>query len=206
MQQPQDPALVAIGLREPAIQAPDTRCRGVASLQQTGGRAVGDLPITNAVQLQFPSEIILAPSEIGLFHVAEIRTEGRPRQTVHDVPGVPFARRAGLEALRMTQRPLELPLFAVLRLNEGLRRREQQRRVVHVIVAEELPAPHVLHVEPARREPDDRDREFPAVLAAVGSEWLDVDPGAGLWIDAVDIDDFVIQDVGDVVGHLAAYC
>lgn len=60
-----------------------------------------------------------------------------------------------------------------------------------VIMAEQMTGPKILHVEPARWKTDNRDHEFPAVVAAIGGKRLDVDPGAGLRMDSVDVQNSV---------------
>lgn len=119
---------MAASLRELLI-ATDIVDRGASLLKQTGGRAVADFPVTRPVELQFPGEIVLTPSRIGVFHVAQMRAERRPCQTVDDVPGVSFAGGVRLEAFRMTQGPLELPLLPVLRLDQRVREGKQERWV-----------------------------------------------------------------------------
>lgn len=87
---------------------------GVYLLQQTQSVAIGDLPVTLGIELQLPRQIILAAGEIRFLHGTEVWAQRRPGQTVDDVPGVALAGRARLETFRMTQRPLELPVFSVL--------------------------------------------------------------------------------------------
>lgn len=60
-----------------------------------------------------------------------------------------------------------------------------------VIMAEQMTGPKILHVEPARWETDNRDHEFPAVVAAIGRKKLHVDPGSWLWMDSVDVQNSV---------------
>lgn len=103
----------------------------------------------------------------------------------------------------MTQRPLELPVPPVLGLDRGIRRWKKHRRVVAIIMAEKMAGPDILHVEPAGRKTDYWDHEFPAVVAPIGRKRLDGSPGAGLWMGAVDVQHFVIEEVDDVVARVA---
>lgn len=124
---PQDPALVAGCWRERLLA---TCHRGsiitledIRRLQQTGGSAVRDFPIARGIQLQLPSEVVVAAGEVFFVDLAHDRAEWRAREAVDDVLGVPLAGRAGPEAFRVGQRPLELPVCAVLGLTRGLWRR-----------------------------------------------------------------------------------
>lgn len=169
-------------------------------MQQTGGSAISDFPVTHAIKLELPRQIVLATGEILFVHGAEVRVKRCPGQTVDDVPGVSFTGRVGLEGFGMTQCPLELPVSPVLGLDSGIRRRKEEGVVVTIIMTEKMASPDNLHMEPAGREGDNGDHEFPLVMASIGRRALDIDPRTGLWIDAVNIQDFVVQHVDNVVG------
>lgn len=105
----------------------------------------------------------------------------------------------------MAQRPLELPVPPVLGLYRGIRRRTKHRRVVPVIMPEQMAGPDILHVKPAGWKTKNGDHEFPAIVAAIGRKRLDGDPGAGLGIGPVNVQNSVVQEVDDVVGRLAVH-
>lgn len=69
-------------------------------------------------------------------------------------------------------------------------------------MAEQMAGPDILHVKPAGRKSYNRDHEFPAVVAAIRRKRLDGNPGAGLGMSSVDVQNFVIQEVDDIVGRL----
>lgn len=128
-----------------------------------------------------------------------MRAERGPSQAIDDVPRVPVLGGSGFEAFRMGESPLELPLAAVVGFDGGLVGRNQDWRVVLVVVAEKVAAADILDLEPAVWKGGDRENKFPEVLAAVGGIFLDVDPGTGAWLVAVDIEYLVVHDVDDSV-------
>lgn len=77
--------------------------------------------------------------------------------------------------------------------------------VVTIIMTEKMASPDNLHMEPAGREGDNGDHEFPPVMVSIGRRTLDIDPGTGLWVDAVNIQDFVVQHVDNIVGIVTTY-
>lgn len=101
----------------------------------------------------------------------------------------------------MRQCPLELPVSPVLRLDQRIGRREERRCIVPIIVAKQIARPSILHVKPAGWKANNWDFQFPAAIAALGRNGLDVNPCTGVWTIAIDIKDFVIQDIDYLEGN-----
>lgn len=68
-----------------------------------------------------------------------------------------------------------------------------------VLLTEQIPAADVFDLEPAGWESDDRDLEFPAIVATHCGKRLDVDPRIGARADAMEVQNAVGECIDDVV-------
>lgn len=103
----------------------------------------------------------------------------RPGEAVHDHPRVRDPSGSRVAPFRVRQNPLVLPLVPELRLQRPRVRREQCRRVVVVVLADQVPAGDVLYLDPAGREGGDGADEFPVWVAAVRGDRLRDDEAVG---------------------------
>lgn len=74
---------------------------------------------------------------------------------------------------------------------------------MRVVVAEQMPGPRDLNMEPAWWERHDGDGELPVVAEEPRLVMLDID---GPRVDVPDVEDVVIEHVADGVGDLTAPC